>query len=425
MTNTKCPSCGSPNVEKIDNDRYQCPYCGTIFSESKLPKENINSEYSQKEDPQNTIELPKSGSILATTLLRIYLILMIFAAIGTFLIGFNENWHITITAITASIATWLIIKNEKLGFWLIVIGGILEIIGTIINYNSEENYIGFIEPIIEIAVVYSILQLKNKSIKYWDILEYKLSHLYKILLLIMPLILFLIGTGIKFYNDNNYSFSGSYDDAYEVCDSDSIFTFKTDLDNEPYEYNQEIEDTLVYIENSSINSVDLGLSVLWSDRNIGAYSVTDHGVLIGWGAMDYQNTSKDLNEYPISNPPHSISQTNYDVAKAMYGGDWRLPTLEELKELKDECTWEVVDVNGEKVFKVIGPNENYIYLPFAGYRDGTKIKREGTWGFVWSGDLYEGNSQYAANLTFSVDGKVSTSGFYRYAGESIRPVMDK
>ena len=32
MEEVKCPSCGSPNVEQIDTDKYQCPYCGKTFT---------------------------------------------------------------------------------------------------------------------------------------------------------------------------------------------------------------------------------------------------------------------------------------------------------------------------------------------------------------------------------------------------------
>lgn len=32
MADIKCPSCGSPNIEQIDVDKYQCPYCGKSFS---------------------------------------------------------------------------------------------------------------------------------------------------------------------------------------------------------------------------------------------------------------------------------------------------------------------------------------------------------------------------------------------------------
>lgn len=193
---------------------------------------------------------------------------------------------------------------------------------------------------------------------------------------------------------------------------------------------EEYEDTLEIVADNSpsdnvVIAMELGLSVIWADRNVAAQSPTDYGMLIGWGTLDYHNNSKDLSEYPSSNPLQTISASCYDITKEKFGGEWRLPHLEELKELKDNCTWEVVSVDGQKVCKVTGPNGNYIYLPFAGYRDGTEVKREGTWGFLWSGDLYEGNSQYAANLTFSIEGKVSTSGFYRYGGESIRAVKDK
>jgi len=35
MAKIKCPSCGSPNVEQIDTNKYQCPYCGSEFSPQK------------------------------------------------------------------------------------------------------------------------------------------------------------------------------------------------------------------------------------------------------------------------------------------------------------------------------------------------------------------------------------------------------
>lgn len=44
MANIKCPSCGSPNVEQIDVDQYQCPYCGKSFSMRPTP--NVRPAYS-------------------------------------------------------------------------------------------------------------------------------------------------------------------------------------------------------------------------------------------------------------------------------------------------------------------------------------------------------------------------------------------
>jgi uncharacterized membrane protein YvbJ len=36
MANIKCPSCGSPNVEQIDVNKYQCPYCGRTFTTQEV-----------------------------------------------------------------------------------------------------------------------------------------------------------------------------------------------------------------------------------------------------------------------------------------------------------------------------------------------------------------------------------------------------
>lgn len=43
MANIKCPSCGSPNVEQIDVDQYQCPYCGKSFNMRPTP--NVQPTY--------------------------------------------------------------------------------------------------------------------------------------------------------------------------------------------------------------------------------------------------------------------------------------------------------------------------------------------------------------------------------------------
>ena len=58
--------------------------------------------------------------------------------------------------------------------------------------------------------------------------------------------------------------------------------------------------------------VDLGLSVMWSDRNVGATSATDYGGLFRFGNI---NGNVDLH-YTQEEYPHqpSIVDTKYDVA---------------------------------------------------------------------------------------------------------------
>ena len=182
--------------------------------------------------------------------------------------------------------------------------------------------------------------------------------------------------------------------------------------------------TAVKLKNN-YDYTDLGLSVLWSNYNVGASDEMDYGNLYGWGNTKTELTT-DLNQYPCATPPYSINNTKYDVAQALWGGNWRMPTLAELRELIEYCSWNKVEYEQGIYYKVTGPNGNSILLPLSGYRKGNEYKSVGEWGFIWSSELYDGNSQFASNLSFGgKKGTVETSGYYRYGGESIRPVMDK
>lgn len=49
--------------------------------------------------------------------------------------------------------------------------------------------------------------------------------------------------------------------------------------------------------------VDLGLSVLWSSRNVGAASGELPGLYVGWGDAGGNLTSINVDDYPCSDPP--------------------------------------------------------------------------------------------------------------------------
>ena len=71
---------------------------------------------------------------------------------------------------------------------------------------------------------------------------------------------------------------------------------------------------------------------------------------------------------------------NYDNAVSKFGN--KLPTKEQLEELKNECEWTWTG-NG---YKVTGPNGESITLPAAGFRgcDGDDVYRVGKIGNYWS-----------------------------------------
>ena len=64
---------------------------------------------------------------------------------------------------------------------------------------------------------------------------------------------------------------------------------------------------------------------------------------------------------------------------------------------------------------------NSIFIPAAGCRDVTGLGLVGIYGYYWSSSLCGYGPNYAWYLYFS-SGIVSRSYYYRYLGQSVRPV---
>ncbi|MBO7316636.1 MAG: VWA domain-containing protein [Paludibacteraceae bacterium] len=99
----------------------------------------------------------------------------------------------------------------------------------------------------------------------------------------------------------------------------------------------------------------------------------------------------------------------------------RMPTDDEFRELRDDCTWEWTTQNGVKGYKVTGPNGNSIFLPAAGYRGCNGfVYYEGKEGKYWSSSSGYPGADY---LGFYSDVAYMSSN-YRYNGLSVRLVKD-
>ena len=175
--------------------------------------------------------------------------------------------------------------------------------------------------------------------------------------------------------------------------------------------------------------VDLGLSVKWAGWNVGASSPEEYGGYYAWGEL-YEKSDYDWDTYQYRGQKNyecifignDISGTQYDVARAQWGGSWRIPTLAECQELLDKCTWTWTTYNGVAGKKVTGPNGNSIFLPAAGCRRDTSVDDQGSHGGYWSGTLYY--SDTACHLDF-LNGYYADWGEYlRYYGFSVRPVSE-
>lgn len=118
-----------------------------------------------------------------------------------------------------------------------------------------------------------------------------------------------------------------------------------------------------------LEMVDLGLSVKWAKKNVGASTITETGDYFYWG--DTIKIAEDSNHECYENYygrlKNHIAKTKFDVAYKYSGKNWRMPTIEEFQELIEKCEWQKVSFDGIQGYLVTGPNKNYIFLPFTGH----------------------------------------------------------
>lgn len=162
-------------------------------------------------------------------------------------------------------------------------------------------------------------------------------------------------------------------------------------------------------------AVDLGLSVKWAAWNVGASSPEEYGGYFAWGETEEKN-GYDWDTYKFVDIyiGDCISGTQYDVAHVRWGGSWRMPTVDEYRELVKECRWQWITYNGVNGQKVTGPNGNSIFLPTSATGSRT----------YWSGSSVAGSIDHAWVLNF--DRGLAYWGYrcYRYHGLAVRPVSD-
>ena len=193
--------------------------------------------------------------------------------------------------------------------------------------------------------------------------------------------------------------------------------------------------------------VDLGLpgGVLWATCNVGAESPEESGLYFAWGettgykATDSHDfswttykwcngTSSTLTKY-ITNSTfgmvdnRKVLESSDDVVASIWGGEYRMPTLQECADLINSTyttsTW--TTLNGVYGLKVTSKsNGNSIFLPAAGKFDGTSVTKQGTYGIFWSSEI--SNNNCYVNELYVSSSNVTVSISQRTIGMSVRPV---
>ena len=174
--------------------------------------------------------------------------------------------------------------------------------------------------------------------------------------------------------------------------------------------------------------VDLNLpsGTLWATCNVGAEKPEDYGYYYAWGETAPKN-SYSLTNYKWYNGSSFTKYGDYDelslsddAAYVNWGSNWRMPTSDELEELINYTTTEIVTQNGVKGLKITSTsNGNSIFLPAAGYMNDSNLWGAGTNGYYWSSSADDdGKVNY---LKISND-DISVGECSRYMGQSVRPV---
>lgn len=208
-------------------------------------------------------------------------------------------------------------------------------------------------------------------------------------------------------------------------------------------------------------AVDLGLpsGTKWANMNVGAERPEDYGLFFAWGetvgytsiAEGSQNSSSaytmadhsfDWENYKWCNGSYT-TMTKYcvdasygtvdylstllpadDAARANWGGEWSMPTYDDMVELINNTTSVWTKENGVNGRRFTAGNGNSIFLPAAGYRNEASLSNQSTTGYYWSASVLPSISDFAQHLVFG-GGSAVASKYYRYYGYSVRPVLRK
>ena len=172
---------------------------------------------------------------------------------------------------------------------------------------------------------------------------------------------------------------------------------------------------------NNIQLIDLGLpsGTLWADRNVGADLPEGYGDYFRFG--EATPFTEDSQPYKYDKIECDIAGTDRDAATAILGEQFRMPTLEQVKELIDKCSREWTEVGGVKGTKVTGPNGNSVFFPAAGYRNYSDgfINGVGFKDFCWSSSHYRRNNGCSLFLSSDIMGWYY---FNRADGFSVRAV---
>ena len=188
----------------------------------------------------------------------------------------------------------------------------------------------------------------------------------------------------------------------------------------------------------------------WTETNVGADEPWESGYYFWWGdtigykrennawvAGDGSGSPSGYVDTPTYGKDNATLLSNewitaegvlapaHDAAQAHWGDAWRMPTYQDLFYLYYNCDWTWTTTNGVSGYIVRGRGNfasRSIFLPAAGYSDGTSLYNAGRYGSYWSSVPSESNADSSSYLLFSSDSCSTYNNGRRDSWYSVRPV---
>ena len=208
-------------------------------------------------------------------------------------------------------------------------------------------------------------------------------------------------------------------------------------------------------DNNHPHMIDLGLpsGTKWACCNVGASYPESYGNFYAWGettpkseyySSDYQywvdkdgngrlSLELDDNYNWVSNEfiniGDDIAGTNYDAATVNWGAPWRMPSMDQIRELVNKTSREFVTLKNVRGIKFRGQNGGFIFLPAAGSYIGDENRNTELRGFYWGSTIDPKTQAQSAVLFFYTEeaGNPLPGGFTHFErseGFSVRPVAE-
>ena len=177
--------------------------------------------------------------------------------------------------------------------------------------------------------------------------------------------------------------------------------------------------------------VDLGLpsGTKWAKANLGGTNPQDLGQYFSWGNVTghAKDSGYDFSQTTYNGTTGAglmgglSTSSSYDAARNIKGYPWRIPTYDDFLELLSYCRAQWTSVSGQAGMRFTSNiNGNSIFLPAAGFYNGSTLQYLGTYGYYWAATL--NNATNACYLDFNST-YAYMYNFARYNGMPVRAVQ--